>query len=415
MPTVEDLGKAIKTKYPGQYDDLDSADLGRRTKLKHPEYTDYTDISQEEPLSIGGTARAFAKQAPSGLAMMGGMLGGIPGAAAGASFGQAIKNIAPSVFGEPGSPGEQVADAGVDTLAQGVLPKVVGNILKYGVKGAAAAFPGATKLPAVKIAQLINRAKGYMMPESDLIETAADNFNTNPNPIPSSYNIPQTSLKELSQVPYNQTGISATKVSPIAKDMLSDVSTVRNAQIATGNPTIVRQIAASDLVTRNYSKAADTINPSAILDEIGKRPDVYEEAFGKPALDTFTDLMKTAQDKGVGKTTDLASWREGRKAFYIGLPFHTLGVLGMPGGYAMGGVASSLVLGVDAMKAIASNPQLGQMILQATKTNAAAPQAGMLSKAIVMGLRGTSLYLQTPDGKKEKVTIGDNGEIQTPR
>lgn len=87
----------------------------------------------------------------------------------------------------------------------------------------------------------------------------------------------------------------------------------------------------------------------------------------------------------------------------------------MPGGYAMGGVASSLVLGVDAMKAIASNPQLGQMILQATKTNAAAPQAGMLSKAIVMGLRGTSLYLQTPDGKKEKVTIGDNGEIQTPR
>lgn len=42
--TVEDLGKAFKTKYPGQYDDVLDADLGHAVKAKHPEdYSDFAD------------------------------------------------------------------------------------------------------------------------------------------------------------------------------------------------------------------------------------------------------------------------------------------------------------------------------------------------------------------------------------
>ena len=344
----------------------------------------------------GEELRSVLSRVPDTLPAIGGTVANIPGAAGGAALSQGLKNLSPSTFGQPGGVGEAV----VDTVAQGVVPQVVGNLLRYGAKGVVALVPGIDKLPAVKIAELINKAKNYMQPQSALMETAAENMRANlPNLSgPSLAAIPETSLNALHNVPYTQTEISATKLAPIAKDMLSDVSTVRNAKIATGNPTIVRQIAANDLVTRNYSKAADTIFPDKILDEIGQRPDVYEEAFGKPALDTFTELMQTAKDKGIGKTTDLASWREGRKALYLGMPARLLGI--------PFGVSETIVLGSDAMKVVATNPKLGQMILQATKTNMNAPEATLLQKAIVNGLRGTTLYIKRADGSKEKFETG---------
>jgi hypothetical protein len=43
MPTVSDLGRQIKLRYPGEYDDLSDAEVGRRVKAKYPEYGDYVD------------------------------------------------------------------------------------------------------------------------------------------------------------------------------------------------------------------------------------------------------------------------------------------------------------------------------------------------------------------------------------
>jgi hypothetical protein len=45
MPqTIADLGKKVKAKYPGQYDDLPDADVGKRVKAKYPgAYDDFTD------------------------------------------------------------------------------------------------------------------------------------------------------------------------------------------------------------------------------------------------------------------------------------------------------------------------------------------------------------------------------------
>lgn len=46
MPTIIDLGKKVKAKYPGTYDDLSDMELGKRVKAKYPEYADFTDVTQ---------------------------------------------------------------------------------------------------------------------------------------------------------------------------------------------------------------------------------------------------------------------------------------------------------------------------------------------------------------------------------
>jgi hypothetical protein len=70
MPeTIVDLGKKVKAKYPGTYDDLDDAEVGRKVKTKFPgDYEDFTDevaaaTATEEPLSAGGVLGAMANQA----------------------------------------------------------------------------------------------------------------------------------------------------------------------------------------------------------------------------------------------------------------------------------------------------------------------------------------------------------------
>jgi hypothetical protein len=52
MPTIKDLGKRVKAKYPGKYDDLSDEELGRRVKEKYPDqYQDFTDaVTRYEPV-----------------------------------------------------------------------------------------------------------------------------------------------------------------------------------------------------------------------------------------------------------------------------------------------------------------------------------------------------------------------------
>ena len=53
MADIRELGKKIKAKYPGAYDDLDDAELGNKAKAKFPgAYDDFTDAP--EPKSISG-------------------------------------------------------------------------------------------------------------------------------------------------------------------------------------------------------------------------------------------------------------------------------------------------------------------------------------------------------------------------
>lgn len=60
MPDVRELGRRVKAKYPGAYDDLDDADVGRRVKAKYPgAYDDFVDApapASEEPGFFSRTA-----------------------------------------------------------------------------------------------------------------------------------------------------------------------------------------------------------------------------------------------------------------------------------------------------------------------------------------------------------------------
>jgi hypothetical protein len=64
MPeTIFDLGKKVKAKYPGQYDDLADDEVGRRIKTKHPgAYDDFTDAPAVVGMEkLGGSAPGPAK------------------------------------------------------------------------------------------------------------------------------------------------------------------------------------------------------------------------------------------------------------------------------------------------------------------------------------------------------------------
>jgi hypothetical protein len=44
--TIVDLGKMVKTKYPGVYDDMPDAELGKKIKAKYPQYGDFADVAE---------------------------------------------------------------------------------------------------------------------------------------------------------------------------------------------------------------------------------------------------------------------------------------------------------------------------------------------------------------------------------
>jgi hypothetical protein len=44
MPTIEELGRKVKAKYPGKYDDMSDAEVGRKVKAQYPAaYDDYVE------------------------------------------------------------------------------------------------------------------------------------------------------------------------------------------------------------------------------------------------------------------------------------------------------------------------------------------------------------------------------------
>ena len=62
MATVEDLGKKMKEKFPGQYDDLSDIDLGRKAKQKYPQYADFADVSDKKTPLFGLAKKAASRK-----------------------------------------------------------------------------------------------------------------------------------------------------------------------------------------------------------------------------------------------------------------------------------------------------------------------------------------------------------------
>lgn len=366
-----------------------------------------------EKNKVENTIPAIASKARDLLPAVGGILGSIPGAGAGAFAKQAL------------SPTPSLQEGAIDLGLQGVLPEAAGKLTgilqslrSNGVRQTLAnLLPTslASKLPATKIAETINKARGMLSPEAGMIETAGENAR---NQIPYSKpgqvlhgvtpaNYQGTVAEDLVQTPYTQQSVA--KIPPIGKTadkLFSDVTEVRNAKIATGDPTVIRQLAQDRILRKNWNFDNGSFNPSNVLDELGKSEDVYKEALGN-GYDTFKNLMQTAKELKVGEHPEsLISWHEVRKvgalslgAEIIGVPYH---------------LSAPVILSVDAMKKIASDPALGQLIVAGMKLPKTSPASTLLGKAIANGLRGTTVYLQGEDGQKSKATFGEDGQLQTP-
>ena len=329
-----------------------------------------------------------------GLPMIGGMAAGVPGAAAGAFAKQALS---------PDNP--DIGNAIQDTMLQGVLPEAVGgavNYLKGGVKAGAALliakFPNlANMLPGFQKAYIINKMAEKMVPEADNVAVAAENARAN-TPYPTQAQ--QESTHGLFDVPFDQTEINTTKIRPLVKNLFNDVTDVRNAKLSGVSQQRLASLAGSDLVTRNYSAATNSFNAPRILEELsGPKADIYKEALG-PGYQTFKDLAQLGTDKGVGvkaMSPVQTMFYEGKRIFFGSLAG---GVFGLPAH-----VSAGLVLGSDAIAHIASDPKLGQLVIQAMKTPGTAPESTLLMKSIMNGLRGTTVYLQNSDGQKDAATI----------
>lgn len=98
MPTVIDLGKRVKSKYPGQYDDLSDLDLGRKVKSKYSEYADFDDVTEAQPSAQQPSALSKAADVANAHAIQslgGGTFSDIYDAA-----GEGLKQVSEKALGE---------------------------------------------------------------------------------------------------------------------------------------------------------------------------------------------------------------------------------------------------------------------------------------------------------------------------
>lgn len=349
------------------------------------------------------------------LPVAGGMAAGIPGAAAGAFAKQAL------------SPDPDIGTAVGDTALQGVIPAGISSVLSRGVKGGISALLSKLPqsvidmLPGVQKASLSDQIASKMGSEASLVQDAARSARNNRASLATPVQVPvgngildasgNPAMKTVMQdhpvystpIGKKLTGVESSapafsKVEPAADELLSDVQSVRNAKLMSG-PDPINKIAVNDIVTKNFKASTNSINAPNILNELsGPKADVYKEALGKNGYGTFLSLVKSASDKGVGQQgPGLFSWYEGRKLAITGA---ALSAIGVPFKATEG-----VILGADAIKKIAQNPDLGRLIIQATKTGSKAPEAGVLLKSALNGLRGTTVYLQNSDGQKDPAVI----------
>jgi hypothetical protein len=163
--TVEDLGKAVKLKYPGTYDSISDAELGARTKLKYPDaYGQFTDLAKptnsplpKVPISlnpveglvntqsklgpdpramsvndvlsdVGPLSRTAVAGTVGGLAGMGGAALGGPGVGeiTGAAGFSITDELLRKLFGDPSG---AMSDTGKKSLATSIPESAIENLV----------------------------------------------------------------------------------------------------------------------------------------------------------------------------------------------------------------------------------------------------------------------------------------------
>ncbi len=352
----------------------------------------------------------LASSMPMAGAVAGGLAGGA-GAIPGAALGSIAKQLISSK--KDTSPEDTGLDIAKDVGLNALLPAAVSKIPFIGkLVGKLAGRDNP------EIQKFIEKGAGRFTdyPESSLVETAASNARGT-GLMPTSEIGSNNVVTDLLKVPYNQVGQESTAISKVADKALSSVEQVRNWKLATGDSTI-SQLGAKRATAAGFN--GEKFDPSKVLDELnGPKKDVYNEAISPEVRQNMTDFMekvKTLQPpEAKGFMPGLIRYSQHRLIFH-GLGAITGGMAGSGGGAvtALAGSAGGIILSEVAISKITGSPMLGRLAIQALETPAGSPQAQLMSKALLYGMRGTAVMLQMPDGTKEKGEIDDKGNITTP-
>ena len=433
-------GNPIKITTP-QYTDVN----GNPIKLTSPTLSFQgpppganTGIPGEHPYDISYAPLIV----PNLLSAIGGMTGGPVGATAGSMFGEGLKNLAPSVFSATGTApdvGTSLGQIGTDYAIQGLVPSAVEGMMNLGkdFKGTLSrliANKFVSRFPSVRDAletqmgqNVVNR---LLYPETGILESAASNAANSHQGLLDAYEQADKGSPEelaarkiyanafgsnsIGQKLLNLSSLNPGEVQTqgyknITQQALRDVSQVRNFKLATGEPFTIEQLAQKKLIEIGYSPATKTFDPDKILNELdGGNNEIYTEAIRPQAMTSFRNLLEQAQKEETTSTTNrILNYSKNRLIFataagYIG------GHEGLIG-------AGGLILTDAALGKIARSPEIAQLALKAMKTGAGAPEAGLVQRSLLLGLRGAEIYYTAPDGREEKAIIGQNGQLQTPR
>jgi hypothetical protein len=191
--------------------------------------------------------------------------------------------------------------------------------------------------------------------------------------------------------------------------VLDSLDNVRKWKMAVGEQ-LVSDTAIKKVTSAGYDGVK--FDPDKTLKELYKNGDIYKEAISPEARETYTNFLEKvkklqpAEEQGL--IPNIIKYSKKR------LVFDALAAIG--GGHMGGipGAATSVLLSETALSKIASSPMLGRLAIQALETPSGTPQAQLISKALLYGMRGTSVMLQMSDGTKEKAEVDINGNLTTP-
>lgn len=413
-------------------------------------------------------ANSLAEPAVQTLPMVGSEYGPI-GTGIGSFVKNRLQSMLPNVFGQPSQ--TPFVDAGKDLLFNNAIPGALGGAMNLATapketiaRMIAKKFPFTNWSPiadsslAVRrgvaestIGNLTQGAGSLIQPETQIIESAAGAaggvqkglandistaqgkiappsklLDANGNPIGGG---PQTSPElEAAQEAYKNTFGSKNRVGQallrlnqeadkggeaaaqayknISNTALSDVTHVRNFKLATGEDNTISQLATQELLgpgTRNGN-----IDPDAVLGKLkGVKNEIYQEALTPEGYSKVSDLLnaiktvKTTEPKTINAVIPYG------KRLAIGAL--TSPIIGWGGGTT---IAGSLVLGEMALRRVMSTPQMAELVTQALKTPASAPEASLLTKSLLQGLKGTTVVIRSADDKDITATVGPDGQLQ---
>ncbi len=382
---------AAKTHYDVNGSPLQLNPSGVKQPLGSELYTPQTEGTAEQAAPYVG------RLAANSLPFAGSTLFGPGGTIGGSVVKQTLQNMAPNLFGQP--PSDPIFEGATDVVLNDAIPGLLGGI-KGAIQNPAGLInkiPGLSSFPAVRegaVKELTKQITSqFPKSQSQILTEAAQGAATNPTERVAAERAFVHGDETLKMGGFRNAGLGnempekfrgALKdllagkgsYSELSKEVLKDVQSVRNFNLATGNPQLTEELAINQLLRSGSEKAEGVINAKTILNQMGKS-EVFKEAIRPETASRFTELLgEMASQQKNPKFDYLLNYASGKLSFAL-----TGALLGGPVGHtaAAGG---ALALTNKALAKMMANPETAKLVVEAMRTPAGTPKANLITRAL---------------------------------